>query len=318
MPVSLDLRRRYLFALEDVVREVGEKVLGYSGIVEDTQHVRGHEESSVDRVAYSYMHESLENHLGKIPKEDRFKGSYYFELHELQDIPGDEIEGRVGTVLRIDEIDGTTNVKRGKASVFQYAPAAAVSLALCEDETLGSSVIGAVYDMQNRNVFSGIKVDEDFMAFCDRKLLNPRDFESKQGDTCTRIIVTGYSNTERIKKGELEQALVNADPSKKDFRIYDGSRSTAMDILSIIRNQFDAYIDARGAWEGSGAMLYSYDVAGVIPVARGCGLEVGDIRGNSIDYCAGKSQPLTIIIARRGMSAKFAEILKPVLDRQLS
>jgi len=319
MPKPLSLKREYLFALEGVVKDVAEKILEYKGPVQDTKHIRGHEESSIDRLAYEWTFGSLEEHFCKFPEKDRFMGKYLFELHELQDIGMEKLkkadENKRG-VLRIDEIDGTTNTKRSKASSFSYGPAATVSIALCENESFSSIIIGTVYDMHNRNIFSGMRVDEDYMAFCDRVLLNPKDFEEKKGDTSTRIIVVGYSNRERIKKGEIEQAILEADKTKRDFRIYDGCRSTTNDILNILRNQYDAYIDPRAIWPGSGAMLYPYDIAGVIPIAYGCGLEISDIEGNPIESYNGRNEPLTIIVARKGMKDKFIEILKPIVSKK--
>ncbi len=314
----LDLKLEYMYSLEDVVRDVAEKILKYKGPVKDTRHIRGHEQSNIDVSAYEWMVGSLEEHLGKFPDEIRFRGKYLFELHELQDIEpenAEESDKIPRMVLRIDEIDGTTNTKRCKASIFCYAPDAAVSLALCQDESMGSIIIGVVYDMRNGNIFSGLKVDDGYMAFCDRKLLNPKDFEKKQGDTSTRIMVVGYSNRERIKKAEIEQAILDADKTRKDFRIYDGSRSTTIDILKILGNQFDAYTDPRALWPKSGAMLYPYDIAGVLPVALGCGLEISDIFGDPIETHTGEDNPLSIIVARKGMKDRFVEILKPIVSK---
>lgn len=316
---SVSLNREYMFALEDVVKDVSEKILGYKGPVQDTKHIRGHEESSIDTLAYEWMMGSLEEHFGRFSEEDRFRGKYLFELHELQDVelekPKESSENKK-RVLRIDEIDGTTNTKRSKASIFNYAPNAAVSIALCEDESMGSISVGVVYDMHNKNIFSGMRVDDAYMTFCDRTLLDPKDFEEKKGDASTRIMVVGYSNKERIKKAEIEQAILNADKTKKDFRIYDGCRSTAIDILNILRNQFDAYIDSRALWPGSGAMLYPYDIAGVIPIALGCGLEISDIHGDSIEKYTGKNEPLSIIVARKCLKDTFVEILKPLVNQK--
>jgi len=281
-----------MFALEDVAREVGQNILNYKGPVEDTKHIRGHEESSIDLFAYTTMIGSLEKHLASFTKEDRFKGEYLFELHELQDLVSEKERGSVLRVLRIDEIDGTTNTKRQIASLFDYNPNSAVSIALCQDESMGSIEVGVIYDLHNNNTFSAMHVDDSYVSFCDRKILNPNDFEEK--------------------KGEIEQAILAADPTKKDFRIYDGCRSTAIDIISILRNQFDAYIDPRALWKGSGAMLYQYDIAGVIPIAYGCGLEISDIYGNPIDSYSGRNEPLSIIIARKGLKERFVEALKPI------
>lgn len=315
---SFNLLRQYMFALEDVVREVAEKIRAYKGPVQDIKHIRGHEESSLDTLAYEWAMGSLRKNLGRFHDDDQFKGQYLCELHELEDLPPREPTGTAEDkrqVFRIDEIDGTTNTKRNKASKLCYAPNASVSIALCDDESMGSIKLGTVCDLQNMNIFSGMLVDGEYMTFCNRVLLDPKDFEEKHGDTSTRIMVVGYSNRERIKKGHLEQAILEADKTKKDFRIYDGSRSSSIDILNIIRNQFDAYIDPRAIWPDSGAMLYPYDIAGVIPIAYGCGLEISDIYGEPIGNHSGRNEPLHIIIARKGLKDTLVKILEPFLKR---
>jgi fructose-1,6-bisphosphatase/inositol monophosphatase family enzyme len=257
---------------------------------------------------------SLEKHLSKFSDKNRFRGKYLFELHELQDIEESPEENN-GKVLRIDEIDGTTNTKRTKASLLGHNPRAAVSIALCEDESMGSIIVGVVYDMHNKNTFSGLRIDGSYMAFCDRVLLDPEGFKEKKGDSSTRIMVVGYSNRERMKKAEIEQAILDADKTKKDFRIYGGSRSSTIDILNILRNQYDAYIDPRALWPGSGAMLYPYDVAGVIPIAYGCGLEISDVFGKPIEMHNGKNEPLSLIVARKGLKDRFMETLAPIVTQ---
>jgi fructose-1,6-bisphosphatase/inositol monophosphatase family enzyme len=306
-----------MFALEDIARTVGEKILGYKGHVYDTRHVHGHEESSIDIMAYEYMMGALEERMIKFPEEARFIGKYLFELHELQDIDVNKEKNRIikGN-LRIDEIDGTTNVKRCIASRFNYAPTAAVSLALCENQSLGSIVIGTIFDLQHRKVFSGMKVDDGYMAFYNREVLDPKDCAAMQGDTCTRIMIPGYSNNEQEKLGQFRQAIVNIDSKKKQYRIYDGCRSSAVDVLNIIRNQYDAYIDVRALLPDGGAMLFPYDIAGVIPIALGCGLEVSDVHGNPISSYEGKNDPLTLIVARKGLKDKFVEALRPLTEKK--
>lgn len=310
MPMSLRLKQDYMFALEEVVADVAGRILSYNGTIVDTKLVRGHEESSIDRLAYEWMLGSLEEKFSRFHKNDRFRGKYLFELHELQDIDNGHSEEENGgkRVLRIDEIDGTTNTKRCKTSVLGYSPLATVSVALCDNEAMDSILLGVVYDMHNGNVFSGVQVDGGYLAFCDRVLLDPKDFVDKKGDSNFRVMVVGYSNRERRRKGDIEQAIVDADPG---IKVYDGSRATTVDILSILRNQYDAYVDPRGLWPPeSGAMLHPYDVAGVIPIALGCGLEISDIHGRQIETQGKDDAVLTLIVARKGLRDRLVEALK--------
>ena len=301
-------KQQYMFALEQVVREVGIQVLAFNGRVHDTQHIRGHEESSIDSLAYQLAIGAFQRHFAE-SGTDKFK--YLFELRELQD-ESPSSDGKY-LVLRIDEIDGTTNTKRALGSPIRHKPSAAVTIALCEDESMGSIVVGALYDMLHDVTFSGIHVEGHYFAFADRRLLNPSDFEQKQGDSSTRIMVVGYSNKERTKKAEIEAAILAADRTGKDYRIYDGCRSSTIDVLNILRNQFDAYVDARALWPKSGAMLYPYDIAGVIPVALGCGLVVTDAYGRPIDTYSAKNVPLSVIIARKELHPRLVEAIRSAL-----
>ncbi|MEM7819210.1 MAG: hypothetical protein QXD48_00065 [Candidatus Aenigmatarchaeota archaeon] len=63
-------------------------------------------------------------------------------------------------------------------------------------------------------------------------------------------------------------------------------------------------------------MLYPYDIAGVIPVAYGCGLEISDIHGKPIETYSGRNEPMTIIVARKGLKDRFVEILRPIVNKK--
>ncbi len=62
-------------------------------------------------------------------------------------------------------------------------------------------------------------------------------------------------------------------------------------------------------------MLYSYDIAGVIPIAYGCGLEISDIHGNPVENHSGKNESLIIVVARKGLRDRFVEILESVIKK---
>jgi fructose-1,6-bisphosphatase/inositol monophosphatase family enzyme len=311
------IRMKYLHILENVAKNVAKKIDDYGGKVYDTLHKRGHEESILDIKAYEWMTGSLEEEMRILKDSEKFKGQFLYELREVQDVEKKKGDNLVKGVMIIDEIDGTTNTKRAKASLFKYGPRACVSVSLGDSTDLGSILVGVVHDLHNNNTFSGVRflenIPKSFIAFCDGMRLNPYDFFEKKGDECNRIMVVGYSNTERIKKAKIEEAIIGIDGKKKEYRVYDGSRSSANDILNIIKNQYDAYVDPRALWQDSGAMLEPYDVAGIIPIAYGCGLEVCDIFGEPIeDYVQGK--PLTLIIARNNeLKNKIVNSLKPLL-----
>jgi fructose-1,6-bisphosphatase/inositol monophosphatase family enzyme len=313
MQGEFTLKQAYAFALGNAAHSVGELVMDYRGEVRDVQEKRGHEESTVDVLAYHHMLGALESEFSKIPHNLRFGGKYRFEIHDFVDLNScDDKPAIAKGVLRIDEIDGTTNMKRALASPFDYRPAACVSIALSLDESLGSIVIGAVYDIMNEAEWTSIKVEDGCQTWYNGRVLDPRDFEHMQGDTVNRVMVVGYSNTKRTEKGLLEQALVDELGSK--CRTYDGSRSSTFDILSILRNQYDAYVDPRALWPDSGAVLHPYDVAGAILIAEGCGLEVSDLSGNPISEYNGNGD-LHIIIARPGLREQLLDSIQPLIKQ---
>lgn len=313
------IRKEYLVTLENVAKAVAKKLSDYNGKVYDTLHKRGHEESNLDIKAYEWMTGSLEDEMRLLDDEKKFRGQMLYELKEIQEIENKKKKG-VSGVMIIDEIDGTTNTKRAKGSIFEYDPRACISISLCDNKNLDSILMGVVHDLHNNNTYSAVKFLENdpksFLAFRDKMLLDPNDFNEKKGDSCYRIMVVGYSNTERKKKSDIELAIINIDKEQKEYRVYDGSRSSANDILNIINNQYDAYVDPRALWgKEKGALLEPYDVAGVIPIAYGCGLEVSDIFGKPIEnYVQG--EPLTLIISRKGLNDKIVEALKPLLLEQ--
>jgi fructose-1,6-bisphosphatase/inositol monophosphatase family enzyme len=293
-------------AMEAVAKEVSKEIIDYKGkSVYDSKLKKGEYqgESIIDQLAYAWTLGALEKYM------PNFRGQILTETRPLQDIkkPGEND----WLYLRIDECDGTTNAKRFAASPLPYTPSSCVSLALCADKGINSILIGTVHDMHNGNTFSGAKLPDRHWSFVNEKILKPRDFADKKGDDKYRVMVIGYSNGNngaRIKKAELEQKLWD-----NDIFPYEGSRASTIDILNIVYNQFDAYIDARALWPGSGAMLHPYDVAGVIPIVQGCGLEVSDMRGKPLE---GNKNDLDVLVCRPVLKKRLVDLLGPVLDSQ--
>ena len=253
------------------------------------------------------MQTALERHL------PYFEGILRFELRPYQKTLL-EIKEHMPLVLIIDELDGTTNTKRCLASCLDFAPLATISLALSLSESLEGLVIGAVYALDQREVFSAIRVEQDqFLAFHNRCRMLPTEFTHTRGDSQRRIMVIGYSNSHRREKGELEQLLYDAG-----FRIYEGCRASSVDILNMLRNAFDAYVDLRRFWstkvggEEKEAMLQVYDVAGVVPVAEGCGLVVTDAEGRPWKKYS-FDETISLVVARPDIHAKIINIIAPLV-----
>lgn len=296
MKLSLAEKQDYMLAMNEAVKSVGYDVLNYKGAIEDTGTYKGQEESTIDVIAYSSMQRAIENALAK--RKLIFKGKFLFEHRELQDTRNGSGD------FRIDEIDGTTNAKRALASKLIYRPNSAICIALCENESMGSILVGSVYDINQNSIFSGLRVEDDYMAFHDERLLNKSDFVEMKGDSKNRVIVAGYSNPYRMKKAQLEEALL-----ENGLIPYEGCRSSTLDIINIIRNQFDGYIDLRTLWGPEGARLQPYDVAAVIPVALGVGLSVSDNENNSLDKY---TKELPIVVARQKIKDKIIGVTSKV------
>ena len=309
--LGFDQKRDLLFALEKVVREAGEEILTQRGSkIFDTTDYKGHESSILDIFARERVQAALDRHLPEL------EGIVRFELRPFSKTLI-EPEEHQHFVLIIDEIEGTTNTKRCLASSLEYRPMALVSLALSTSESLKDLVLGTVYTFDQGEVFSALRVaDDSFLAFRNSQVIQPSSVLSTRGDSRKRILVVGYSNSHRIEKGEVEQALYD-----KKLKVYDGCRASGMDIINLLRNATDAYIDLRHYWstkdekgQEKEAMLQVYDSAGVIPIAEGCGMKVTDAEGKSWwEYNLEDTIPL--VIARPDIHQLILDTIKPFVEK---
>ena len=308
--LSFDQKRDLLFALEQVVKEAGEEILSQRGLkIVDTNDYKGHESSTIDIFARERVQAALDRHLPEL------EGIVRFELRPFSKTLI-ETEEHQNLVLIIDEIEGTTNTKRCLAAALEYRPMSIVSLALSTSESLKDLVLGTIYTFDQGEVFSALCVsDKNFLAFHNNKVLQSSSIASTRGDSRKRILVVGYSNSHRIKKGQVEQALYD-----EKLKVYDGCRASGMDIINLLRNSTDAYIDLRYYWSTKDemgrekeAMLQVYDIAGVIPIAEGCGIKVTDAEGKSWrEYNLEDSIPL--VVARPDIHELILETIKPFVE----
>lgn len=309
--LSFDQKRNLLFALERVVREAGEEILTQRGSnIFDTTDYKGHESSIIDVFARERVQAALDRHLPEL------EGIIRFELRPFNKTLI-ETEEHQHFVLIIDEIEGTTNTKRCLTAALKYRPIALVSLALSTSESLKDLVLGTVYTFDQGEVFSALCVaDDNFLAFRNNRLIQPSAIMSTRGDSRKRILVVGYSNSHRVKKGEVEQALYD-----QNLKVYDGCRASGMDIINLLRNATDAYIDLRHYWSTKNnkeqekeAMLQVYDIAGVIPIAEGCEMKVTDAEGKSWrEYNLEDTIPL--IVARPDIHQLILNTIKPFVEK---
>lgn len=303
-------KRVFLSALEEIVRDVGGHILTQrKGEISDIYDYKGHESSTIDAFAREKMQSALDRHLPD------FEGIIRFELRSYSKSLI-ETEKHNPLALIIDEIDGTTNTKRCLAAHLEYRPLALISVALSLSESLKDLAAGAVYTLDQGEIFSAFRAEDEFLTFFNRRLVLPKDIIHTRGDSKKRVLVIGYSNSHRLKKGELEQILYN-----NKFKVYEGCRASGMDIVNILRNYADAYIDLRSYWstksetgEEKEAMLQIYDVAGVIPIALGSGLKATDAEGKSWEnYNLMDTIPL--VVARPDIHQSILNIIRPLVEK---
>lgn len=308
--LSFDQKRDLLFALEKVIKKIGEEIINPRGTkIFDTVDYKKHESSSIDIFARERMQIALDRHLPELKGIVRFELKPYRKtLIETEKQP---------FVLIINEIEETTNTKCCLVAALEYRPLGLISLALSTNKSLKDLVLSAVYTFDQGEVFSALCVsDDDFLTFRNGQVISPATVVSTQGDSHKRILVIGYSNSHRLKKGEVEQVLYD-----KGFKVYDGCHASGMDVISLLRNATDAYVDLRHYWstkdrlgQEKEAMLQAYDIAGVISIAEGCKIKVTDAEGRSWrEYNLEDTIPL--IIAKPDIHQLILDTIKPFVEK---
>lgn len=307
-PIEYKDALRVMDQLGQVVKRTGEDILEFPEEIRDTGVFHGHETSSIDVFARARVIHHLDTLLGEIEGVRRFELNPY-EIVYRKDQP--ERPSSKKYFLIIDELDGTTNTKRALASKLDYRPQAAVSIAISLSERLADLQVGALFELHTGEVYSAMKVGDNFLAYKGNQQLRPLEIEEIKGDSVPRILIVGYSNNRRTEKAQIEEALVR-DCS---FRVYEGCRASSVDIMNVIRGQYDAYIDPRALWGSqSGAMLEAYDIGAVIPIALGAGLEVSDIHNQWWGNYTGDDQ-IPLVVARTSIHQKIIETIKPLISK---
>lgn len=302
--LNFNKKREMARKLARIVAYAGNAINDNKEEVVDTRHHKGHDESSIDAVARSAIIEAIEKYAPE------FQGKLQFELMPFskQLIEADK-DARDCINFIMDEIDGSTNTKRAKASIFECVPKAAVCIALCTGLTLKDIQIGVVYTLDTKEIFSGMRIENnEFQTLRHKELIYPGDIQKMRGDSKFRVLVVEYSN-------RACEDIAKAKTALWDLPIvpYGGCRSSTMDIIEIIRNQNDAYIDLRALFpEKCGARLQAYDVAAVIPIAMGVGLIVTDVFGEPIDKY-GENDVIPLVVARPEIHNKIIKTIAPVV-----
>jgi transcriptional regulator with XRE-family HTH domain/fructose-1,6-bisphosphatase/inositol monophosphatase family enzyme len=325
------LRRAHLLNIQKIVAIVGVDILnfGKSKIADVQLTGHGHASSTIDHVAkttmvsaFSDVYESSASILGQWVLRLVFEDGFTIAAAAGYTPTEDEI--RTCPFAIIDEIDGTTNAKRAVASHLEFnRPKSAITIALLSNPHSTCIEVGAVYAMDDNVTFSGLYADGGYAAYRDGRDIEVGSCETHRGDSKLRLIVPCYSNRHHDECARL-QTSVEDGVAKGKCETYGGCRSSTMDVIDIIRNQYDAYIDCRALWTTqkelmTNSVLRLYDVAAVLPIAKGADLAVvfPDGRDFSLEGLVSDS-PISIVIGRPMAVAEILDAIAPIVKEMLA
>ena len=196
-------------------------------------------------------------------------------------------------------------------------PKSGVSLARSNSELLGGVGVSAFYNMATDSIFSAQRLERGvFQAFLDQRRIEPATVAAISGDSVPRGLVIGYSNSFRLRKGELEQALWS-----NRMKTYDGCRASSVDLCDIIYGHSDFYVDTRALWsrkneegEEQEAMLQVYDVAAMLTVCVAVGLDVFTVDGK--EWAEHKyNETLALVVCRKCVTERIKAALGEVMPK---
>lgn len=267
-------RLNYMLELSKVVRETGEHVLNIAREkIFDTVEVARHQFSTVDAEANSKLRAILEHDLKMFP------GS----IVEESDIPRALLEPKQlrYPLLLCDAVEGSTNAKRGLAAHIRRPIQAGTLAMIVESEELCMIAASAFYDFASKQVFSSVRTESGcFLSFIDGQIISPSDVLETRGDSHSYAIIPGYSHANIEARSSIERVLINIGVESAG-----GSRSSAQDLLNLLSNQADAYIDLRalflGSTESRDEALHTWDVGGLLPILDSIGFRITDVLGQN-------------------------------------
>ena len=320
---TLEQRRTVTEALSAIVRQVAHRVLEYTGPMTDNQQSgeHGHASAEIDAHAHREMLAAISQHFDRHLNQRDWVVNLVFEdssaTLSAQGFHPTREQQRDAPVAFIDEIDGTTNVKRTVAATLRGGkPKSAVCIAMKNHEDSGVIECGAIYAFDDDATFAGFLADSHYIATRNGALVGVRECLHQAGDSKCRIVVPNYSNSGHLYCAQLKNAI-EADVAKGKCETYGGCRSSTIDVIDIVRNQYDAYVDCRTLWttdHGRNSVLRVYDVAGVLPIARGAGLKVVLPNGDdfSLRGVAGDA-PISVVIGRPLIVEDVIRAIAPIV-----
>lgn len=270
--MAQDERISHMFNMCEIVRLTAAAVLKMKREeMHDTVEVDKHVFSGVDAVAGAHLRSLASSHMPS------FSG-HLMEECDIARAMRDHEELRY-PLLICDAVEGSTNAKRGLASIVRRPIFAGTSMVLIENKRMSTVAASAFYDFASGHVFSSIRGEHrSFLSFIDGTLQQPEGKILEQcGDSKPWAVVAAYSNDNVKCVSEITTAIQLAG-----IRTHGGSRSSAQDLLEIVCNQVDAYIDLRALFPGNtdsrDETLHFWDVGGLLPFLQGLGFAICDQR----------------------------------------
>lgn len=300
-------RTEWMFKLIEIVRQTGENILNIDPRkIFDTVEVDSHQFSTVDGEGSNKMRSVI---------AETFGASFNGTILEESEMSSLRLPSSAITYPLIigDAIEGSTNAKRGLAAAFRRPILAGTSAFILEGPSLCTLAASAFFDFASKHVFSSVRGEAHaYLPFIDKTIIESSETIKTKGDSNTYVVVPGYSHHNIEARAQVERALLNAG-----MNTTDGCRSSAQDILDILANQVDAYVDLRASFpsnaptkmSNSNEHLHSWDICGTLPVLSGFGFCITDPnnRGWQLnDY----HSPLSLIVSRPSIYSKIMEAVK--------
>lgn len=321
-------RMIHLRNCEKLVQAVGDEVKALTEAQDKKNEDHGHQSSSVDEFASNTMTFQLNRIYNLSHLKDWNMWLQYEDVVAFASADGASAtveDAAFAPVAVIDEIDGTTNTKRACAGHLPFElPKSAVTIAVKHDRMSDIFEVGAIYAMDTRQVFSGIWSEGEYAAYCDGKLIEVGSCDMPKGDSKMRIIVPCYSNVHYEHSAEIMTAIdsgLAGSHDAKQSECYGGCRSSTMDIIDILRNLYDAYVDIRADWTleselRTNSVLRLYDIAAVVPIAQGAGLKVAFSDGRDFSLTGLETDgPVAVVIGRPIIVDEILESIRPIVSR---
>ena len=268
-----NLRLIHMFGMCEVVRKTGKVVLGMTrDQMHDTVEVDKHVFSNADAVAGSHLRSLVATCMS------RFSGHLMEECDIARALR--DREELYYPLLICDAAEGSTNTKRGLASIVRRPILAGTSMVLIENKRMSTVAASAFYDFASDSVYSSVRGEAgSFMSFIDGKVQEPGGrLVERYGDSQQYATVAGYSNNNIGCVADIIRVL-----QQSGIRWSGGTRSSAQDLLEILGNQVDCYVDLRALFPGNtdsrDETLHFWDVGGLLPFLDGLGYEICDHKG---------------------------------------